>query len=101
MSSVSMSVSSASLRTLGSRLWIAAIWTLLGFFIVNLAGVICAVVTSSFATRWLRSWLPDGWTVKWYLSAWDEFQLGDVLITTFEVVGAVVVLSGLIGVPAA
>ena len=88
-------------RDLSSRLWIAAIWTLLGFFVVNLFGIIGAVVTSSFATRWLRSWLPNGFTGKWYLDAWDEFQLGDVLTTTFEVVGAVVVISGLIGVPAA
>ena len=89
------------LRALGSKLWIAAIWTGLGFFIVNLFGIIGAVVTSSFATRWLRSWLPNGFTGKWYLDAWDEFQLGDVLTTTFQVVGAVVVISGLIGVPAA
>jgi len=97
-----MSAKSAPrLRDLSSRLWIAAIWTLLGFFVVNLFGIIGAVVTSSFATRWLRSWLPNGFTGKWYLDAWDEFQLGDVLTTTFEVVGAVVVISGLIGVPAA
>ena len=35
------------------------------------------------------------------MSAWNEFQLNDVLIVTFEVVGAVVLLSGLLGVPAA
>ena len=33
--------------------------------------------------------------------AWDEFQLPDILLVTAEVVGAVVLLSGLIGVPAA
>jgi len=102
MPGMSLAVSPPSqLRAIGAKLWIAAIWTLLGFFIVNLFGIIGAVVTSSFATRWLRSWLPSGLTGNWYLSAWDEFQLGDVLTTTFQVVGAVVVLSGLIGVPAA
>ena len=29
---------------------------------------------------------PPGWTTHWYVSAWDEFQLGDVLTVTFEVV---------------
>ncbi len=72
-----------------------------GFFIVNLFAMIAAVLTSSFATRWLGTWLPAGWTTHWYFSAWDEFQLDDVLIVTFEVVFAVVVLSGLLGVPAA
>jgi len=88
-------------RDVGAKLWVISIWTLLIFFVINLFGIIGAVVTSSFATRWLRSWLPNGLTTNWYVSAWSEFQLGDVLVTTFQVVGAVVVLSGLIGVPAA
>jgi putative spermidine/putrescine transport system permease protein len=33
--------------------------------------------------------------------AWDEFHLPDILVVTAEVVGAVVLLSGLIGVPTA
>ena len=35
------------------------------------------------------------------MAAWDEFQLGDVLLVTFQVVFLVVTLSGLLGVPAA
>lgn len=88
-------------RTLGERLWAGAVWTFVGFFVVNVIAMIAAVVTSSFATRWLRSWFPSGWTTQWYGSAWAEFQLGDVLLVTFEVVFLVVVLSGLLGVPAA
>jgi putative spermidine/putrescine transport system permease protein len=87
--------------TLGARLWAAAIWTLVGFFILNLFAMIGTVVTSSFATRWLGTWLPAGWTTRWYTSAWDEFQLYDVLSVTFQIVFLVVFLSGLIGVPAA
>ncbi|MDP9096266.1 MAG: ABC transporter permease, partial [Pseudomonadota bacterium] len=62
-------------RTLGERLWAGAVWTVVGFFVVNVIAMIAAVVTSSFATRWLRSWLPSGWTLDWYGSAWSEFQL--------------------------
>lgn len=87
--------------TLGAKLWITTVWAVIGFFILNLLGMIAAVVTSSFATRWLGTWLPLGWTTRWYTSAWDEFQLNDVLVTTFQVVFLVVFLSGLIGVPAA
>jgi putative spermidine/putrescine transport system permease protein len=68
---------------------------------VNLLALISTVVVNSFSTSWFTTWLPVGFTAKWYLSAWDEFQLPDLLISTFEVVGAVVVLSGLLGVPAA
>ena len=88
-------------KSLFDRLWISTIWVLTGFFIINLIGLISAVVVSSFGTRWLRSWLPAGWTTKWYASAWAEFQLDDLLITTFQIVFLVVLISGLIGIPAA
>ncbi|RXG93236.1 ABC transporter permease [Bradyrhizobium vignae] len=87
--------------SLSSKLWIRAVWIFVGFFILNLFAMIGSVVTSSFATRWLGTWFPAGWTTRWYSSAWSEFQLQDVLLVTFEVVGAVVVISGLLGVTAA
>ena len=86
---------------LSSRLWAFANWAVIAFFILNLFGMIATVVTSSFATRWLGTWLPQGWTTRWYTSAWNEFQLSDVLSVTFQIVFLVVFLSGLIGVPAA
>lgn len=85
----------------GARLWASAIWLLVGLFVLNLFAMIAAVVVNSLGTRWFNSWLPQGFTTRWYLSAWNEFQLGDVLVTTFQVVGAVVLISGLLGVPAA
>ena len=92
---------SFNLREAGGRLWVAAVWALTGLFIVNLLAMIATVLTSSFATRWLRSWLPEAFTTKWYVSAWNEFQLDDVLIVTFEIVFAVVALAAIAGVPAA
>ncbi len=88
-------------RTWSERLWAIAIWTLVGLFVVNLLALIGSVVTSSLATRWLGTWLPAGFTLRWYASAWDEFQLADILTVTFQVVGSVVAVSGLLGVPAA
>jgi putative spermidine/putrescine transport system permease protein len=63
--------------------------------------MIAAVATNSFARRWLGTWLPDGYTTSWYVAAWKEFQLDQVLWVTVIVVGAVVAASILIGVPAA
>ena len=84
-----------------ARLWVAAVWLFVGFFILNLVALIATVLLDSFATRWLGTWLPAGLTTRWYGSAWDEFQLGDVLEVTFEAVFLVVGISGLLGVPAA
>jgi putative spermidine/putrescine transport system permease protein len=86
---------------LSARLWRTIVWLVVGFFVLNLLALIAAVILNSFATRWLGSWLPVGLTPRWYSSAWSEFQLGDVLIVTFEVVFAVVVISGVLGVAAA
>jgi putative spermidine/putrescine transport system permease protein len=87
--------------SLSSKLWICAVWAVVGFFVLNLLAMIASVVTSSFATRWLGTWVPAGLTTRWYASAWSEFQLGDVLLVTFQVVGMVVLISGLIGVTGA
>jgi len=87
--------------TLGAKLWIIAVWTTVGFFVLNLAALIATVVVSSFGTRWLRTWLPADWTTRWYISAWNEFQLDSVLLVTLQAVFLVVFFSGLLGVPAA
>jgi putative spermidine/putrescine transport system permease protein len=77
------------------------IWGLMTLFVVNIGVMIVAVTTNSFAQRWLGTWLPEGYTLRWYIDGWKEFQLASVLWVTVEVVFAVVFLSVLIGVPAA
>jgi putative spermidine/putrescine transport system permease protein len=88
------------------RHWFYQVWSglllgLMAFFIVNIGLMVAAVATNSFGRRWLGTWLPEGYTTQWYVAAWKEFQLGDVLWVTAEVVLIVVVLSIVIGVPAA
>ena len=87
--------------TILSKLWVTAVWILTGLFVINLLGMITTVVTSSFSTRWLGTWLPAGLTTRWYTSAWEEFQLSEVLTVTFQVVALVVFLTAVLGVPAA
>jgi putative spermidine/putrescine transport system permease protein len=77
------------------------VWGVVLAFFVFLAGVIGSVVVSSFGTQWFDTWLPVGWTPKWYAQSWDEFTLLPVLIVTLEVSALVVGISVLIGVPAA
>jgi putative spermidine/putrescine transport system permease protein len=88
-------------NALADRAWRALMWGLITLFLVNIGFMIAAVATNSFASRWLGTWLPQGWTTSWYVDAWKEFQLASILWVTVEVVFAVVVLALLIGVPAA
>ena len=88
-------------RSIGEKLWSITVWSLVVFFVLNLMAMIASVVVDSFGTRWFNTWLPVGFTPQWYMMAWNEFQLPDILVVTAEVVGAVVLISGLIGVPSA
>ncbi len=87
--------------SVAAKLWATTVWVVVGFFILNLVALIATVVVSSFAARWLGTWLPAGFTANWFASAWEEFQLPELLTVTMEVVGAVVLIAGLLGVPAA
>ncbi|HUH40705.1 MAG TPA: ABC transporter permease subunit, partial [Castellaniella sp.] len=82
-------------------LWRATIWTLMGFFLLNVIFMILTVMVNSVATRWFGTLLPQGFTLEWYGRAWDEFQLAHILTVTVQVVATVVVLSLALGVPAA
>ena len=61
---MSAAASSVPRRSLGDRLWSTAMAVLIAFFVVNVFGVIISVTVSSFATRWLGTWLPSGWTTR-------------------------------------
>ncbi len=86
---------------IGGRLWRLGVWAVVGFFLLNLAGIIASVVVDSLGTSWFGTWLPDGFTTHWYSDAWSGFQLGGVLQVTLEVAGAVILGSAILGVPAA
>ncbi|HZS85004.1 MAG TPA: ABC transporter permease [Stellaceae bacterium] len=89
-----------AIRRIGGALWDGGLWALTLLFLANIAGVILAVLVNSFATRWFGTWLPAGFTARWYAAAWDEFQLGYLVTVTMEVVFAVVGIAILLGVPA-
>jgi putative spermidine/putrescine transport system permease protein len=88
-------------RQLAGILGRGAVWLVTGFFVLNVLALIAAVIVNSVSTRWLGTWLPAGFTWRWYGAAWNEFQLDSVLVVTAVVVLAVVAISLLVGVPAA
>ncbi|ASN22458.1 ABC transporter permease [Arthrobacter sp. YN] len=78
-----------------------AVWVAVGFFLLNLAGIILSVVVNAFGTTWFKGPLPEGFTLQWFGQAWQDFNLGDVLVTTLQVTFSVLALSLAFGVPAA
>ncbi|GAA5060974.1 putative spermidine/putrescine transport system permease protein [Thermocatellispora tengchongensis] len=76
------------------------VWGTVAFFLIFVGGVVGSVVVNSFAVRWFDTWLPDGWTTRWYGASWSDFDLPSVLLVTFQVSVLVVAISLLTGVPA-
>ncbi|GAB7192689.1 ABC transporter permease subunit [Kineococcus sp. NUM-3379] len=77
------------------------VWAGIAAFFVFLIGIIVSVVVDSFARTWFTTWLPESFTTDWYTGAWERFGLTRVIGVTLAVSLLVVVLSVLVGVPAA
>ena len=111
MSTTTQTVRSASRKRSASRppgdraqitypsTWFA--WILVAVFLFVLVGVLLGVVVDSFAAQWFSGWWPADMTFGWYAESWNRFNLGHVTVTTLIVAGAVVVISAIVGVPAA
>jgi putative spermidine/putrescine transport system permease protein len=89
----------------GRRRWIARplvwlVWGVLAFFFLNLAGVVISVVVDSFGDDWFSNWLPQTYTLHYWVDAWHRYDLTTVLKVTLIVSLAVVAVSALVGVPA-
>jgi putative spermidine/putrescine transport system permease protein len=77
-------------------------WGVLAFFFVNLFAAVTVVIVKSFSRAWFGTWLPTGeYTTEYYTQAWQAADLWSVMTVTLEVAVAVVVISVLMGVPAA
>lgn len=79
-------------------------WCTLGIFALlalNVVGALVSVIVESLSGQWFDSWLPSAWTFQYYESVWTTYDLAHTLLVTLEVAGAVVVVSLLLGLPAA
>ncbi|WP_298454750.1 ABC transporter permease [uncultured Cellulomonas sp.] len=95
-----------SSRAPGEKALVAApstwiVWAGVAAFFVFLLGILTSVVVDSFGRPWFDTWLPETATAEWYSGAWDRFGMAEVIGVTLVVAVSVIVLSVLIGVPAA
>jgi putative spermidine/putrescine transport system permease protein len=74
----------------------------IGFFLINLVGLVGSVVISSFGDHWFDSWLPQGgYSFQWYQFAASHHDLGPILFNTLVVAVLTTALALLIAFPAA
>ena len=77
------------------------VWAGIAAFFIFLIGILVSVVVDSFGKQWFGTWLPEQLTRTWYTNAWDTFEMTHILGVTLIVAVAVIIISVLVGVPAA
>lgn len=88
---------------LRGRFWGAVcFYVAIGFFIVNIVGLVGTVVVDSLGSHWFGgSWLPQGFTTQWYQYELNDHDLGSLLFNTLFVAITVTVIALIAGFGAA
>lgn len=73
----------------------------IGFFLVNVIGLVGTVLIDSFGNQWFATWLPEGLTRRWYDYVAGQHDIGSLLFNTLAVAVISTLLALLIGLPAA
>jgi putative spermidine/putrescine transport system permease protein len=83
--------------------WTALIfYVLVGFFILNLLAMVCAVVLDSLGEQWFNTWLPQGlFTTQWYAFELSDHDIVQLLSNTLIVALGATLLALVVGFPAA
>jgi len=77
------------------------VWAGIAAFFIFLIGIISSVLVDSLGRPWFTTWLPENFTTGWYEQAWNRFDLTHIIGVTLIVAFSVVVISLLVGTPAA
>lgn len=77
------------------------VWAGIAAFFVFLFGIVLSVLVDSLGKPWFNTWLPENFTTSWYQQAWSRFNLTHIMGVTLFVAFSVIIISVIIGVPAA
>jgi len=73
----------------------------IGFFILNLLGIVGTVIIDSFGKEWFNTWLPNGLTTDWYAYLSNDHDVGSLVFNTLFIGVGTTLLALIIGFPAA
>jgi putative spermidine/putrescine transport system permease protein len=77
------------------------VWAGTAAFFIFLIGILVSVVVDSLGKSWFNTWLPESFSKDWYSNAWGQFEMTHIIGVTLTVAVVVIVISVLVGVPAA
>jgi putative spermidine/putrescine transport system permease protein len=74
----------------------------IGFFVLNILGLVGTVVVDSFGAHWFGgTWLPQGFTTSWYQFEVNDHDIGSLLFNTLFIASTVTVIALVAGFGAA
>lgn len=72
----------------------------IGFFVLNLIGMVGSVILDSFGHQWFTSVFPVSYSTEWYTYLSGDQDIGQLIFNTLFVAIATTLLSLLLGFPA-
>ena len=96
-------VTQTTKRRLKAGFWSSLIFYVsIGFFILNLLGLVGTVVLDSLGEEWFTTWLPKGlFTGMWYAYEAYDHDIGQLLFNSLAIAVMTTLLALIIGFPAA
>lgn len=76
-------------------------YVIIGFFTLNMIGLVGTVVVESFSKSWFGTWLPTSFTSEWYGYLGENHDMGQLLFNTIFVALATTLIALVLGFPAA
>lgn len=80
---------------LKGRFWATlCFYIAIGFFVVNILGLVGTVAVDSFGAHWFGgTWLPQGFTTQWYQYEMNDHDIGSLLFNTLFVAVTVTLIA--------
>ncbi|PAD87969.1 hypothetical protein CHH55_10355 [Niallia circulans] len=76
-------------------------WLLIIVCITSIIGMTIAVLLNAFGTEWYGTFLPAGYTVDWFVQAWQVYEIGHFYKITLQIVVTATIISLLLSIPTA
>ncbi|SDM55731.1 ABC transporter permease [Sediminibacillus halophilus] len=74
-------------------------WVLILLFLTIVLGMTLAVILSAFGEEWYGTIFPEGYTVEWFVNAWQAYEVGEYFKITMEIVLTATVISLVLSLP--
>src|SRR5690606_12274601 len=76
-------------------------WLMIIAFLTVVLGMTLVVLFSAFGKEWYTTVLPQGFTLEWFIKAWNAYEIGTYYKVTLQIVVSATVISLILSIPSA